>query len=380
MPFQLTEEQQIFQRSLRSFFEDRVAPRAAEIDEKDEFPGDVYKAMSEIGVQAIFFPEEYGGSGGDLLTCCVATEEISRVSGSMAVLTAPPLSLASAAFRLAGTNEQKSKYLPKLASGEWLFAIAITEPDAGSDVSAIRTTAVLKGDHYILNGTKRFHTVGDLADVTTVYAKTDTGKGAKGISTFVVEKGAPGRIISKKEKMMGIRGIASCEMVFEDCRIPVENLLGKEGDGFKDVMHTLDESRPIVAAMGVGLAQGALDYAVNYAKQRVQFGKPICEFQGIQFMLADMATQIEASRYLVYRAASIALNRNRESIMLASMAKYFSSDMAMKVTTDAVQILGGYGYTSDYPVERMMRDAKCFQIFEGTNQIQRVVVARSLLG
>jgi len=379
MPFQLTEEQEMFRKSLRGFLEEKVAPRAAEIDEKDEFPGDIYKTLREIGVQAVFFPEEYGGSGGDLVTCCLATEEISRVSGSMAVLTGPPLSLASAAFRLAGTHEQKARYLPKLASGEWIYAIAITEPDAGSDVSSIRTTAVLKDDNYILTGTKRFHSIGDQADVTTVYAKTDMSKGAKGISTFVVEKGAPGRIISKKEKMMGIKGIASCEVIFEDCRIPKENLLGREGDGFKDLMYTLDESRPIVAAMGVGLAQGALDYAISYAKQRVQFGKPICEFQGIQFMLADMATQIEASRYLVYRAAHVALNRDRESMKLASMAKYLSSDMAMKVTTDAVQILGGYGYTSEYPVERMMRDAKCFQIFEGTNQIQRVVVARSLL-
>jgi alkylation response protein AidB-like acyl-CoA dehydrogenase len=380
MPFQLTEEEEMFRKSLRSFLEEKVAPRAAEIDRNDEFPGDLYRAMSEIGIQAVFFPEEYGGSGGDLLACCLTTEEISRVSGSMAVLTGPPLSLASAAFRLAGTHEQKLKYLPKLASGEWIYAIAITEPDAGSDVSAIRTTAELKGDYYVLNGTKRFHTMGDQADVTTVYVKTDMSKGVKGISTFVIEGETPGRIIAKKEEMMGIKGIASCEIVFEDCRIPRENLLGKEGEGFKDVMRTLDESRPIVAAMGVGLAQGALDCAVSYAKERVQFGKPICEFQGIQFMLADMATQIEASRYLVYRAASIALNRNRESMMLASMAKYFSSDIAMKVTTDAVQVLGGYGYSTEYPVERMMRDAKCFQIFEGTNQIQRVVVARSLLG
>ena len=380
MPFQLTEEQEMFRKSLRNFLEDKLAPGAAEIDEKDEFPRDVYKSLSEIGIQAIFFPEEYGGSGGDLLTCCLATEEISRMSGTMACLTGPPLSLASAAFRLAGTHEQKAEYLPKLASGEWLYAIAITEPDAGSDVSAIRTTAVLKDNHYILNGTKRFHSMGDQADVTTVYAKTDVSKGAKGISTFIVEKGAPGRIITKKEKMMGMKGIASCEVLFEDCCVPKENLLGKEGNGFKDVMFTLDESRPVVAAMGVGLAQGALDYAIGYAKERVQFGKPICEFQGIQFMLADMATQIEASRYLVYRAATVALNRDRESMMLASMAKYFSSDVAMKVTTDAVQILGGYGYTTEYPVERMMRDAKCFQIFEGTNQIQRIVVARSLLG
>jgi len=380
MPFQLTEEQEIFRKSLESFLKERLAPRAAEIDKKDEFPGDVYKALSEIGIQGVFFPEEYGGSGGDLLTCCLATEEISKVSGTMAVLTGPPLSLASAAFRLAGSHEQKTKYLPKLASGDWIYAIAITEPDAGSDVSAIKTTAELKGEYYILNGTKRFHSIGDQADVTTVYAKTDVNKGAKGISTFVVEKGAPGRIITKKEDMMGIKGIASCEVVFEDCRVPKENLLGNEGDGFKDVMYTLDESRPIVAAMGVGLAQGALDFAVSYAKDRVQFGKPISEFQGIQFMLADMATQIEASRYLVYRAATVALNRNKESMMLASMAKYFSSDVAMKVTTDAVQILGGYGYTTEYPVERMMRDAKCFQIFEGTNQIQRIVVARSLLG
>jgi len=380
MPFQLSEEQEMFRKSLRNFLEDKLAPGAAEIDEKDEFPRDVYKSLSEIGIQAIFFPEEYGGSGGDLLTCCLATEEISRMSGTMACLTGPPLSLASAAFRLAGTHEQKAEYLPKLASGEWLYAIAITEPDAGSDVSAIRTTAVLKDNHYILNGTKRFHSMGDQADVTTVYAKTDVSKGAKGISTFIVEKGAPGRIITKKEKMMGMKGIASCEVLFEDCCVPKENLLGKEGNGFKDVMFTLDESRPVVAAMGVGLAQGALDYAIGYAKERVQFGKPICEFQGIQFMLADMATQIEASRYLVYRAATVALNRDRESMMLASMAKYFSSDVAMKVTTDAVQILGGYGYTTEYPVERMMRDAKCFQIFEGTNQIQRIVVARSLLG
>jgi len=231
-----------------------------------------------------------------------------------------------------------------------------------------------------LNGTKRFHSMSDQADVTTVYAKTDPSKGTKGLSAFVVDKGVPGRIISKKEKMMGVRGIASCEVIFDNCRIPKENILGKEGDGFKAVMHTLDESRPVVAAMAVGLAQGALDYAASYAKQRVQFGRPICEFQGIQFMLSDMATQIEAARYLVYRAAVVALNRNIESRKLASMAKYFGSDVAMKVTTDAVQILGGYGYCREYPVERMMRDAKCFQIFEGTNQIQRVVVARCLLG
>ena len=380
MPFELTGEQEMFRKSLRGFLEEKVAPRAAEIDEKDEFPRDVYGTLSEMGVQASFFPEKYGGSEGDLLTCCLVTEEISRVSATLACITGPPLSLASAAFRLAGTHEQKAKYLPKLASGECIYAIAITEPDAGSDVSGIKTTAVLDGDYYVLNGTKRFHTGGDEAEVTTVYAKTDPSKGANGLSTFIVEGGIPGRIISKKEKMMGIRGASSCEMIFEDCRIPRENLLGKEDEAFKDIMHTLDESRPIVAAMGVGLAQGALEYAVNYSKERVQFGQPICQFQGIQFMLADMATHIEASRYLVYRAASIALNRNRESMMLASMAKYFSSDVAMSVTTDAVQILGGYGYCQEYPVERMMRDAKCFQIFEGTNQIQRVVVARSLLG
>ena len=379
MPFQLTEEQEMFKKSVRGFLEEKVAPRAAEIDEKDEFPVDIYKSLGEMGIQSAFFPEEYGGSGGDLLTCCLATEEIARVSGTLAVLVGPPLSLASAAFRVAATPDQMNKYFPKLASGEWVFAIAITEPDAGSDVSNIKTTAVLDGDSYVLNGTKRFHSIGDQADVTTVYAKTDPGKGAKGLSSFVVKGGTHGRIIAKKEKMMGIRGVSSCEVVFEDCRIHKENLLGKEGGGFKDVMHTLDESRPIVASMGVGLAQGALDYAINYSKERVQFGQPICEFQGIQFMLADMATQIEAARYLVYRAASIALNRNKESMMLASMAKYFGSDVAMKVSTDAVQILGGYGYCQEYPVERMMRDAKCFQIFEGTNQIQRVVVSRCLL-
>ena len=380
MPFQLTEEQEMFRKSLRAFLEEKVAPRAAEIDEKDEFPRDVFRTLSEIGVQAVFFPEEYGGSGVDLLTGCLATEEVSRVSGTMAVLTGPQLSLASAAFRLGGSHEQKAKYLPKLARGEWIYGIGITEPDAGSDVSGIKTTAVLDGDYYVLNGTKRFHSMSDQADVTTVYAKTDPSKGTKGLSAFVVDKGVPGRIISKKEKMMGVRGIASCEVIFDNCRIPRENILGKEGDGFKAVMHTLDESRPVVAAMAVGLAQGALDYAASYAKQRVQFGRPICEFQGIQFMLSDMATQIEAARYLVYRAAVVALNRNIESRKLASMAKYFGSDVAMKVTTDAVQILGGYGYCREYPVERMMRDAKCFQIFEGTNQIQRVVVARCLLG
>jgi alkylation response protein AidB-like acyl-CoA dehydrogenase len=379
MPYQLGEEQKMFCQSTRRFAQEKLAPLAAEIDENGEFPKEAFEQLREMGILSLVFPEEYGGGGADHLTFCLATEEVSRISGTLGCLVlyqSFPFSL----LKAGGTDTQKAKYIPKLASGELIHSFSITEPHAGSDVSGIKTRATLDGDHYVLNGSKCFCTHAQAAGIVTVFTTTDPAKGSKGLSAFIVEKDTPGFSISKIEQMMGLRGTSSCELVFEECRIPRENLLGKEGDGFKLAMVTLDEARPGSAAMGVGIAQGALDYALRYAKERVQFGRPIAEFQGLQFMLADMGTQVEAARQLTYRAATAVGKGEREGGKLSAMAKYFASDMAMKVTTDAVQVLGGYGYTKEYPLERMMRDAKATQIFEGTNQIQRIVVARSLLG
>jgi alkylation response protein AidB-like acyl-CoA dehydrogenase len=286
---------------------------------------------------------------------------------------------------LAGTEEQKEKYLPTLASGERICAFALTEPNAGSDAGSIRTWARREGDMYLLSGQKCFITNGGIADVYTVFASTDPGRGLKGLSAFIVEKDYPGFSIGKKEKKMGVRGSPTTELIFEDCPVPAANLLGKEGDGFKIAMMTLDRTRPVIGAQAVGIAQGALDYAVNYTRERVQFGRPVASFQGLQFMMADMATRVEAARQLVYRAAffienAAALGASTGEISrLSSMSKLFASDVAMQVTVDAVQLLGGYGYMREYPLERMMRDAKITQIYEGTNQIQRLVIARSLL-
>ncbi|MDY6968772.1 MAG: acyl-CoA dehydrogenase family protein [Spirochaetota bacterium] len=379
MQYQLTEEQIMFSQSVRKFANEQLAPLADEIDEKGEFPKQAFDLLLGMGIPGLVFPEEYGGAGADLLTCCLATEEISRISGTLGCLVLYQ-SFPYTLFRMGASPELMAKYLPKLANGEIIHAFSITEPQAGSDVSGIKTRAVLEGNHYIINGTKCFCTHANIAGLTTIFASTDPERGSKGLSAIIVENGTPGYSIAKVESMMGLRGTSSCELVFEDCRVPKENLLGKEGDGFKFAMNTLDEARPGSAALSIGIAQGALDFAVNYAKERIQFGKPIADFQGIQFMLADMATSIEAARQLTYRAATLMGKGEKEGIKLSAMAKYYASDVAMKVTTDAVQILGGYGYTKEYPLERMMRDAKAMQIFEGTNQIQRIVVARSLLG
>ncbi len=329
-------------------------------------------------------PEEYGGTGFGLPSVCLAVEEIARASGSAALIIAAQ-ELGLMPVLVAASEEQKKKYLPRVASGEHIIAFALTEPDAGSDAGGMKSTAIRDGDKYILNGSKCFITNGGLADVYTVFAKTDPSKGLKGISAFIMEKDTPGFTVGKKEKKMGIRGSQTCELSFENCPIPAENLLGKEGDGFKYAMMTLDRTRPVVGAQALGIAQGALDYAVKYSKERVQFGKPIATFQGLQFMMADMVTKVEAARQLIYKAAHLIENaaENNTSMneisIFSSMSKLFASDTAMQVTTDALQILGGYGYMKEYPMERMMRDAKITQIYEGTNQIQRVVIAKCLL-
>ncbi|MDP3047227.1 MAG: acyl-CoA dehydrogenase family protein [Chloroflexota bacterium] len=375
---QLTEEQRMLLDMVRELAQEKIAPRAAEIDQSAEYPWDVKDALAKLDLLALPFPEEYGGTGTDLLTICMVIEEIAKVCATSALIIATQ-TLGSLPISLAGTPEQKQRFFPRLASGEWIAAFAITEPGAGSDAAAMRTRAVLDGDSYVLNGSKHFITNAGIAHVNTVVAMTDPTKGVKGLSAFIVESDRPGFSVGKIEHKMGIRGSRTGELVFSDCRIPVTNLLGKEGDGFKIAMMTLDRSRPEVAAQALGIAQGALDYACRYAKERVQFGGPIANLQAIQFMLADMAMQIEASRLLVYQAAAAVDHGDKNITMLSAMAKCFAGDTAMRVTVDALQVLGGYGYMTEYPLERMMRDAKITQIYEGTNQIQRLVIARNLL-
>jgi alkylation response protein AidB-like acyl-CoA dehydrogenase len=324
------------------------------------------------------FPVEYGGIGASKLAIVMAIEELSRCCATTGLMLAVQ-QLGAMPILLAGTEEQKRKYLPKLASGEWLSAYGLTESSSGSDAAAMRTRAVRKGDKYILNGSKRFITNGGLAQVNSIMAITDPSTGTRGISAFIVQKDFPGFSTGRIEHKMGIKGSQTAELIFEDCEVPVENLIGREGDGFKIAMTTLDRTRPGIGAQAVGIAQGALDLAVAYAKQRVQFDKPIAEQQGIQFMLADMATKTEAARLLVYNVAEMIDRGEKDFSKYSSMAKLFASDTAMEVTNDAIQVLGGYGYMSEYPAERMMRDAKITQIYEGTNQIQRLVIARALL-
>jgi butyryl-CoA dehydrogenase len=337
------------------------------------------KALAQSDLFALCIPESYGGMGSGLLSLCIATEEISRVDGGVATSYAASF-LGMFPILLHGTEEQKKKYLPEIASGKKLTAFGLTEPEAGSDASAVKTTAKKDGNYYILNGTKHFITNGGDAEIYTIIAVTDKTKGPRGVSAFIVEKGTPGFSFGKKEEKLGIRASSTRELVFNDCKIPKENLLGlKEGIGFIATMRTFDQSRPGVAAQAVGIAQGALELAVNYAHKRVQFGKPISSFQGIQWMLADMATKVEAARSLVYSVASM-VDRGIKDVGTASAAaKMFASDVAMEVTTNAVQIYGGYGYMRDYPVEKFMRDAKITQIYEGTNQIQRNIIALSLI-
>jgi butyryl-CoA dehydrogenase len=374
----LSQEHQEFREWIREFALRVVAPRAAEIDEKEEFSWDVVKQMGELGIMGIPFPEKYGGAGLDALSYTIAVEEVSRVCGSTGITLAAHVSLGANSIHLFGTEEQKQKYLIPLAKGEWLGAFGLTEPEAGSDAGATKTRAVLDGDEWVINGRKTFVTSGSIAEMTVITAVTDKSKGKRGISSFIVEKGTPGFSPGKKEKKMGLRGSVTSELIFEDCRLPRENLLGNEGEGYKQFLTILDGGRISIAAMALGIAQGALDASIAYSKERVQFGKPIGEIQAIQFMLADMATEIEAARQLIYHGATLE-DAGQPFITESAMAKLFASRVAMKATTDAIQIHGGYGYMKDYPVERYFRDAKLTEIGEGTSEIQRLVIARELL-
>jgi alkylation response protein AidB-like acyl-CoA dehydrogenase len=374
----LLEDEQTLIEAIREIALERVAPRAAEIDHTSQFPWDMKELLAQQDILAMPFPTEYGGIGASELAVVMAIEELSRHCATTGLILAVQ-QLGSLPILLAGNEEQKRKYLPPLASGKWLAAFGLTEAGSGSDAAAMITMAVRRGDKYILNGSKRFITNGGLAQVNSIFAITDPKVGTRGISAFIVEKDFPGFSVGRIEEKMGIKGSQTAELIFTDCEVPAENILGREGDGFKFAMMTLDRTRPGVGAQALGIAQGALDLAVSYSKQRVQFNKPIADNQGIQFMLADMATKVEAARLLVYNAAEMIDRGEPNFSKYSSMAKMYASDIAMEVTGDAVQILGGYGYMKEYPAERMMRDAKITQIYEGTNQIQRLVIARALL-
>jgi len=376
--FQLTEEQQDIKQCVREFAETVIAPRSAEIDEMAKFPFDIYKEMIENGLVQLPYPEEYNGGGADPVTECILVEELSRVDLSCA-LACLVNTLGSKPIMLGGTEEQKKKYITRITSGESLCAFGLTEAGAGSDFMGIKTRAVKQGDKYILNGTKLFISHGNISDIVTVFAKTSNEPGLKSLSCFIVESDYPGFSVGKTEHKLGIRGSETAELIFEDMEVPAENLLSSEGSGWKLAMNTLDTSRPGVGAQGVGVAQGALDFAFKYAREREQFNQPIGDFEAIQDMLVEMAMKIEAARLLVYRAATAVSNNDRAKSMYAALSKLYGGDIGMEVTTDAVQVLGGYGFTKEFPVERMMRDAKICQIYEGTNQVQRMVVARHLL-
>ena len=378
MDYFLTEEQKMIQDLAREIAQDKIKPIAAQHDETGEFPWDTMKILADAGFFGLYIDEKYDGAGCGVFELVLATEELSRACGGIAVCYAGS-ALGTFPILLHGSEEQKQRYLPSLAKGEKLAAFGLTEANAGSDAGAIETTAVLDGDSYVLNGTKQWITNGGEAEVYTVVAITDRAKGSRGASAFILEKGMEGFDFGKKEDKMGIRASATRELVFQDCSVPKENLLGREGLGFIVAMKTLDQARPGVGAQAVGIAQGALDEALGYAHTRVQFGKPISSFQGVQFMLADMATQVEAARALVYAVSKMIDSGSKKVSKESAMAKLMASDVAMKVTTDAVQIFGGYGYMKDYPVEKMMRDAKITQIYEGTNQIQRSVIAGNLI-
>jgi butyryl-CoA dehydrogenase len=375
---ELTPEQEMVRKTVRKFAVEVVEPRAKEIDETCEFPWDVVKQMGELGLMGICFPVEYGGAGLDTVCYAIAVEEISRVCGSNGITLAAHVSLGTDPILIFGTEEQKKKYGIPLARGEKIGAFALTEPAAGSDAAATETTAVKDKDGYVLNGTKIFITSAGVAEVCVATALTDRSKGVKGISAFIVEKGTPGFSVGTKEKKLGLRGSDTCEMVFEDCRIPHENLLGREGQGFGIFMSTLDGGRISIGAMALGIAQGALDESIKYSKERKQFGRNICQFQAVQWMLADMATEIAAARHLVYYAAR-QKGRGLKVTLDSAMCKLYASEVAMRATTKAIQIHGGYGYMKDYPVERYFRDAKLTEIGEGTSEIQRLVIARELL-
>lgn len=379
-------EYEILRSTVRRIAQEKVAPLAAQIDRTGEFPWDTIRTLGREGLLSVMLPEDHGGMNGDLVGLCITTEELAKVCASTAV-TGVAHAAGLMPMMLAGNEEQKKRFYSRITDDSCLASFALTEPGAGSDAAALTTTAELHEDRYVLNGRKCFITNGGVAELHSVFVRTAPQAGHKAISCLVVEDGTDGVTVGKKEDKLGIRGSDTRELVFENAKVPRENLLGREGEGWRLAMLTLNLSRPAIGAMAVGIAQGALDFAIDYAKQRVQFGQRIADFQGLQFMLAEMATQIEAARALVYRTA-VLLNQKKEetsgkssaeAARLSAMAKCFASDVAMRVTTDAVQIGGGYGYLKDFPVERMMRDAKITQIFEGTNQIQRLVVARNLL-
>lgn len=373
----LTEEQKMLKDLCRQIGRDKIRPIAAEYDEKEEFPWPIVKILADSDITGVYIPEEYGGMGGGVFELAIATEELSWGCGGIALAFAAT-GLGAFPIVLFGNDEQKKKYLPRVAKGT-VAAFCITEAEAGSDAGSIKTTAVKDGDSYVLNGIKQWITNGGEADIYTVIALTNKSKGARGATAFIVDKGTKGLDFGKKEKKLGIRGSATREVIFTDCRVPKENVLSREGMGFIVAMKTFDYSRPGVAAQALGIAERALDESVAYAIQRRQFGQSISAFQGVQFMLADMAIQVEAARAMVYRAAKIVDSGAKDISKISAIAKTFASDVAMKVTTDAVQIFGGYGYMREYPVEKLMRDAKITQIYEGTNQIQRSVIAANLI-
>ncbi len=378
MDYLLTEEQKMIKDLAHKIAEEKIRPVAAKYDVSEEYPWDVLKVMAESDMFGLFIPEEYGGLGTNVMNLCLATEEFSRACGGIAVCYAAS-ALGTFPIVLFGNDEQKKKYLPDLAKGKKVAAFAITEPEAGSDAGATKTTAKKEGDYYILNGLKHFITNGGDAETYVVIAMTDKTKGARGASAFIVEKGTPGFTFGKKEDKFGIRASSTRELIFTDCKVPAKNLLSKEGMGFIVTMRTFDMSRPGVAAQALGIAQGALELAVKYAKGRVQFGKSISSFQGIQWMLADMATEVEAARALIYSTARMVDAGIKDVAKASAMAKMYASDVAMKVTVDALQIFGGYGYMKDYPIEKYVRDAKITQIYEGTNQIQRGIIALQII-
>ena len=378
MNYFLTEEQQMIKDLAAKIAKEKIEPVRAEYDEQGIFPHEIVKVLGESDLFRVFIPEEYDGLGGGVFEMAIVVEELSRVCGGIALAYAAS-GLGTIPITLFGNDEQKKKYLPALASGEILAAFALTEANAGSDASAIKTTAKKDGDEYILNGTKQWITNGGEASVYTVIALTDPSRGARGSSALIVDRDTPGFTFGKKEDKMGIRASVTRELIFDGCRVGTDQLLGKEGMGFLVAMKTFDQSRPGVAAQAVGIAQGALDLAVSYSNERKQFGKPVSSFQGLQFLLADMATQVEAARALTYQAARNVDAGEKNLAGISAMAKVMASDTAMRVATDAVQVFGGYGYMKEYPVEKMMRDAKITQIYEGTNQIQREVIAMNLI-
>jgi butyryl-CoA dehydrogenase len=378
MDYFLTEDQMMIKDLTRQIAEEKVIPVREELDEKEEFPWEIMNVLAQSDLFGLFIPEEYGGLGKGCLELCIAVEELSRACLGVSTTYAAD-ALGTYPILLFGSEEQKKKYLPDIAAGKRLVAFALTEANAGSDAAGIQTTARLEGNEYRLNGTKQWITNGGEAEIYTVIAMTDKAKGARGASAFILEKGTPGFHFGKKEKKMGIRASSTRELIFDNCRIPKENILGKEGLGFLIAMRTLDNSRTGVGAQGLGVAQGAFEEALKFARQRIQFGHPIISFQAVQHMLADMAIEIEAARALVYSISryidSSAKNITKES----AIAKVFATDMAMRITTNAIQVMGGSGYMREYPVEKMMRDAKILQIYEGTNQIQRNVIAQALI-